>query len=251
MGKHSPVPTSDCQHCQPQRVSRRAMLRQSALGFGNLAMASLLANPSNAADNTVGRQMNPLAATAPHFTPRAKRVIFLFMKGGPSHVDTFDYKPRLQRDDGKELPFKKPRVTFADTGKLLGSPWKFKPAGEMGIPVSELFPNELGPRWSITQTPYRQRQLCTSQHGSLGHLWPGNGKPESARIRDDLPHAGPWRCQELGQCISTRPLPGHPARRGQPTLDQRQGQVCQQYLDFPAGPASTAGYAQGNQPGPP
>ena len=102
MGKHSPVPTSDCQHCQPQGVSRRAMLQQSALGFGNLAMASLLTDSATAADNAVSRRINPLAATAPHFTPRAKRVIFLFMKGGPSHVDTFDYKPKLQRDDGKE-----------------------------------------------------------------------------------------------------------------------------------------------------
>ncbi|MDE0736570.1 MAG: DUF1501 domain-containing protein, partial [Pirellulaceae bacterium] len=94
------------------------MLQQSALGFGNLALTSLLANQSTAAENATVRRLNPLAATAPHFTPRAKRVIFLFMKGGPSHVDTFDYKPKLQRDDGKELPFKKPRVTFADTGKL-------------------------------------------------------------------------------------------------------------------------------------
>ena len=141
MGKHSPVPASDCQHCPPQGISRRAMLQQSALGFGNLALASLLANQSTAAEKATVRRLDPLAATAPHFTPRAKRVIFLFMKGGPSHVDTFDYKPQLQQDDGKELPFKKPRVTFADTGKLLGSPWNFRPAGEMGIPVSELFPN--------------------------------------------------------------------------------------------------------------
>ncbi|MCP3694780.1 MAG: DUF1501 domain-containing protein, partial [Planctomycetaceae bacterium] len=63
-------------------------MQQTALGFGNLAMASLLADPATAADNTGGRRMSQLAATAPHFTPRAKRVIFLFMKGGPSHVDT-------------------------------------------------------------------------------------------------------------------------------------------------------------------
>jgi hypothetical protein len=132
---------SDCPHCQQQGMSRRAMLQHSALGFGNLALASLVARESLAAETATNRRLNPLAPSRPHFTARAKRVIFLFMKGGPSHVDTFEYKPKLQRDDGKELPFKKPRVTFADTGKLLGSPWKFKPAGEMGIPVSELFPN--------------------------------------------------------------------------------------------------------------
>ena len=138
--KRTKQPTN-CLHCQQPGMSRRAMLQQSALGFGNLALASLVADQSLAADKTINRRLNPLAPLQPHFTPRAKRVIFLFMKGGPSHVDTFEYKPKLQRDDGKELPFKKPRVTFADTGKLLGSPWKFKPAGEMGIPVSELFPN--------------------------------------------------------------------------------------------------------------
>jgi hypothetical protein len=63
------------------------------------------------------------------------------MKGGPSHVDTFDYKPKLQRDSGRELPFPKPRVQFARTGKLLGSPWRFKKHGQSGIEVSELFPH--------------------------------------------------------------------------------------------------------------
>ncbi|MEO1994571.1 MAG: DUF1501 domain-containing protein, partial [Planctomycetaceae bacterium] len=84
---------------------------------------------------------SPLAPQPTHFTPRAKRVIFLFMKGGPSHLDTFDYKPLLQRDAGKELPFDKPRVQFAKTGKLLGSPWKFRQHGESGIRVSSLFPH--------------------------------------------------------------------------------------------------------------
>jgi hypothetical protein len=73
--------------------------------------------------------------------PRAKRVIFLFMKGGPSHVDTFDEKPQLTKDDGKPLPFEKPRVQFAPTGELLKSPWTFRRYGESGIPVSELFPH--------------------------------------------------------------------------------------------------------------
>jgi hypothetical protein len=63
------------------------------------------------------------------------------MKGGPSQVDTFDYKPKLQQDDGKSLPFAKPRVQFAPTGNLLGSPWRFRRHGQSGIPVSELFPH--------------------------------------------------------------------------------------------------------------
>lgn len=78
---------------------------------------------------------------SPHIPAKAKRVIFLFMKGGPSHMDTFDYKPQLQKDDKKPLPFEKPRVQFAPTGELLASPWKFKQYGESGIRVSELFPH--------------------------------------------------------------------------------------------------------------
>ena len=105
------------------------MLQQSALGFGSLALTSLL------------QAENPLAAKRPHFRPRAKRVIFLFMKGGPAHMDTFEYKPLLQRDHGKPLPFDKPKVTFAKTGNLLASPWQFKPYGQCGHMVSELFPH--------------------------------------------------------------------------------------------------------------
>jgi hypothetical protein len=120
--------------------SRRDMLRRSAVGFGSLALASLLAD-EGAGDSTVKAGSNPLAAKPPHFPARAKRVIFLFMKGGPSHVDTFDPKPLLTRDDGKPVPFDKPRVQFAPTGNLLKSPWDFKQYGESGVWVSELFPH--------------------------------------------------------------------------------------------------------------
>lgn len=114
-------------------VSRRDLLRQTALGFGSLALSSLLADASTAFD-----AQSPRPA---QFKPRAKRVIFLFMKGGPSHVDTFEPKPLLDRDHGKPYPFKRPRVTFAQTGTLLRSPWKFQKYGQSGIEVSELFPN--------------------------------------------------------------------------------------------------------------
>lgn len=114
-------------------LSRRQLLRGCGLGFGYLACTDLLfRNQVSAAEyHRVGT----------HFPPRAKRVIFLFMKGGPSQVDTFDYKPKLQADDGKPLPFEKPRVQFAATGNLLGSPWKFQKYGQSGIAVSQLFPH--------------------------------------------------------------------------------------------------------------
>ncbi|REK23811.1 MAG: DUF1501 domain-containing protein [Planctomycetota bacterium] len=107
------------------------MLQSSAAGFGAMALSSLLADEAPA---------DPLAPRAPHFAPRAKQVIFLFMHGGPSQVDTFDYKPRLQKDDGKPLPFAKPRVVSAETGNLLASPFNFQQYGESGAWVSEIFP---------------------------------------------------------------------------------------------------------------
>ncbi len=118
-------------------ISRRSLLRSSAVGFGYLALASLLQDESSieAAEETAR------ATDRSHFAPRAKRVIFLFMKGGPSHIDTFDRKPLLDRDDGKPLPFDKPRVQFAPTNNLLKSPWAFQQYGECGHWVSDLFPN--------------------------------------------------------------------------------------------------------------
>jgi hypothetical protein len=115
-----------------QMTSRRQVLSQSAVGFGWLAASALLRGISSAA-----------AGDSPPFPfpARARRVIFMFMKGGPSQVDTFDPKPKLDADDGKELPFAKPRVQFAKTGVLLKSPWKFQQYGESGCPVSELFPH--------------------------------------------------------------------------------------------------------------
>ncbi len=117
-------------------ISRRQALKNSAVGFGSLALASLLADQGAAA-----AKENPLAPKPPHFPARAKRIIFLFMVGGPSQVDTFDPKPLLTRDDGKPLPFDKPRVVFNGTSNLLKSPWQFAQHGESGLPVSELFPN--------------------------------------------------------------------------------------------------------------
>ena len=120
-------------------ASRRRMLKSTALGFGYLAFQSLLSSWAMGGESPV--RTNPLAPKAPHFLPRAKRIVFMFMKGGPSHVDTFDPKPLLTRDDGKPPPFELPRVVFAQQGNLLKSPWKFHQHGESGLPVSELFPN--------------------------------------------------------------------------------------------------------------
>ncbi len=141
-------PTSDCSHSSTENALlpvRRRLLQTSAVGFGHLAFQALLQQtlPQSVAqaETSRPRTQDPLAAKEPHFTPRAKRIVFLFMKGGPSHVDSFDPKPLLDRDHGKPLPFDLPRVTFAKQGNLLKSPWKFQQYGESGLPVSALFPH--------------------------------------------------------------------------------------------------------------
>src|SRR5215831_11377703 len=112
-------------------LSRRQMLRLMGNGFGTLALAGMLAEQC-AADSS----SNPLAVKPAHFKPRAKRVIFLFMPGGPSQVDTFDPKPRLTKDHGKPAP----KLYLNQQRNLLASPWKFQKHGRSGLEVSELFP---------------------------------------------------------------------------------------------------------------
>jgi hypothetical protein len=118
--------------------SRREVLQSMACGFGFVSAAAM-------ADREAKAATNPSAPKQPHFPPRAKRVIFIFMQGGPSQVDTFDYKPNLAKYDGKERTFDDARV-LAKTKKItkhrvFESPWKFKQYGKSGQHVSELFPH--------------------------------------------------------------------------------------------------------------
>jgi Protein of unknown function (DUF1501) len=113
-------------------ITRRHLLQSTSSGFGFLAF-SALAHQAAARDAA-----NPLAPKEPHFAPKAKRVIFLCMEGAPSHVDTFDHKPKLTADDGKSYSGGGRGRLFG--GKLLGSPWKFTKHGQSGLAVSELFP---------------------------------------------------------------------------------------------------------------
>src|SRR5207237_92186 len=108
-------------------LTRRDMLRRCACGFGYLALTSLLAETARAA---AGAANNPLAPRPAHFPPRARRIIFLFMPGGPSQVDTFDPKPRLERDRDKAFPMPAPEGVTMAPGRLLPSPWEFKKHGD-------------------------------------------------------------------------------------------------------------------------
>ena len=98
-----------CQRRMPLPLSRRQMLMGAATGFGSLALRSIMAEEAMA---NIHDSQNGL----PHFVSRAKRVIFLFMHGGPSHIDTFDHKPLLKRDHGKPLPFAKPECSLRRQG---------------------------------------------------------------------------------------------------------------------------------------
>jgi hypothetical protein len=131
---------------QPIGSSRRSILKSTAVGFGHLAMVDLLMRDSTASNRfSPGPKVgliddnSTLVEKPPMFPGRAKRVIFLFMHGGPSHVDTFDPKPQLAKFDGKRLPFEGARVKFAARGNLMKSPWKFRKVGASGLPMSELW----------------------------------------------------------------------------------------------------------------
>src|SRR3954462_6224962 len=127
-------------HCNrfiPRPLSRREMLMRCANGFGAVALASLLSESSSASSVIT----SPLSPRTTHFTPKARAVIFLFMDGGPSQLDTFDPKPRLDREHGRPIQVKTHPTQFNNVGNVLKSPWAFRPYGRSGIPVSDLFPH--------------------------------------------------------------------------------------------------------------
>ncbi|HWC88402.1 MAG TPA: DUF1501 domain-containing protein, partial [Pirellulales bacterium] len=125
---------------QNQALDRRRLLQLAGAGFGLTALRGLLSTAAAAEPNESASRSNqpsPLAPKAPHFAPRAKRAIFLFMPGGPSQVDTFDPKPRLTRDHGQPAP----HLYRGQQRKLMASPFKFQKHGQAGIEVSEIFPH--------------------------------------------------------------------------------------------------------------
>lgn len=146
------------------------MLNRFATGFGGLALNGMLAEQLFSGQDATPQHKSPLAARTPHHAPKAKRIIFLFMSGGPSHVDLFDHKPMLDRDDGKPLPFKERGVQFAERGNLMRSPWKFRPTGQSGIPMSELWQHlpevadELCMIHSVCETNVAHGGACMKLH---------------------------------------------------------------------------------------
>ncbi|MBS0267011.1 MAG: DUF1501 domain-containing protein, partial [Planctomycetes bacterium] len=158
--------------------SRREMLQKAGAGFGSLALAALLAEETKAESAARPNSVAPLAARQPHFAPSARRVIFLFMPGGPSQVDTFDPKPRLTQNDGKPSP----KLYLGQQRTLLASPWKFEKYGASGLDVSELFPH----------TAQCADDLCVIR----------------SMVTDDPNHPGGCLLMHTGERVSSRPSLG-------------------------------------------
>jgi hypothetical protein len=176
-------------------LSRRQAIGRMGAGFGGIALAALLAEESQAAEN-------PLAPRPAHFPARAKRVIMLFMFGGPSHLDTFDPKPLLKRDSGRPLPSeKRPRVvSFPNRmGNLVGSAFEFRQHGESGLAISSLFPHLA--RRADDLCVINSMHCSNSRHGGAVLEW-HTGSDTFVR-----PSFGSWVTFGLGS--ENRDFPGY------------------------------------------
>jgi hypothetical protein len=166
-------------------LSRREVLCKIGGGFGTLGLASILADAGLLAGSTnqPAQANNPLAPKPPHFPPRAKRVIFLFMNGAPSHVDTFDPKPMLVKQQGQPLPSSwLAKTKRKGAGTLMPSPFKAKPHGQSGIEVTEIYP-EIGGciddicvlRSMYTDNPNHEPGLLMMNSGNMQPIRPSMG----------------------------------------------------------------------------
>jgi len=191
-------------------LSRRAFLGQSAGGLGGVALGTLL-NGEVAA-----------GAQAPHFAPKAKRVIYLFMSGGPSHVDTFDPKPLLTKRHGQPMPAEIIRnhqfaMIKERNPRIKGSPWKFKRHGQSGIPVSELFPHVAG--------VVDELAVVRSLHTDTFNHDPAVMFLNTGNVRFGWPSLGAWTSYGLGS--ENENLPAYvvlvSGKNVQPLLDSYWG----------------------------
>jgi hypothetical protein len=172
---NAPTPTS--------RISRRSALQQAGCGFGSLALAGLMQQDGLAAAT------NPLTPKLPQYPARAKHVIFLFMRGGPSQVDTFDYKPELTKRHNEDL---------GGGRRYYQSPWPFREYGQCGLPVSELFP----------YTGLHADDLCVinSMHTDIGNHPQAILQMLTGSFQFVRPSVGSWTVYGLG--TENQNLPG-------------------------------------------
>jgi hypothetical protein len=172
-------------------MTRRDMLRRTGGGFASLGLAGVLADQGLLASDS------PLVPKPPHFQPKAKRIIHLFMNGGPSQVDTFDPKPALEKHHGQRPPGAE-RKTERRTGGLFKSPFEFKRSGQSGIPVSEIFP----------EVAKCIDDICVirSMHTDVPNHEPSLLMMNSGITQPIRPSMGSWLCYGLG--VENQNLPG-------------------------------------------
>ncbi len=176
-------------------ISRRQALQTSALGFGYMAFAALGQESAQATTR------NGLAAKQPHFAPKAKRVIFMFMEGGPSHVDTFDYKPALARYAGQRPPYAQPRAgsTGHRDSVMQPSPFRFRQRGQSGLWISDAFPH----------LSRHADELCliNGMYHETGQHEQGCVLMHTGEFRFSRPSMGSWIVYGLG--AESQNLPGY------------------------------------------
>ncbi len=185
-------------------LTRRSFLSRCGMGMAGVAAGGLLAPSATVAGN-------PLAVKSPHYRPRAKRVIHLFMNGGPSHVDTFDPKPKLTEYHGRELPIETLK-TERKTGAAFGSPFQFSKHGENGVEVSDLFPN----------VAKHIDDICVirSMHADVPNHEPSLMLMNCGEARLPRPSLGSWVTYGLGSENENLPgfvamCPGYPIQESQ------------------------------------
>ncbi len=187
-------------------VSRRQVLSQLGSGFGTLGLASVMAQSgllggrafAASSPSGLAPSVSPLAPKTPHFAPKAKRVIFLFMNGGPSHVDTFDPKPDLTKYAGQQ-PEELIKNYQRSVGKLFPSPFKFAKHGQSGIDVSELYPHVASVIDDIC--------VVRSMHTDIPNHEPGLLIMNSGHSQPTRPSMGSWLTYGLG--TENQNLPGY------------------------------------------
>jgi hypothetical protein len=177
-------------------LSRRAMLQQASLGFGSVAMAGLFGKSLHAASTSLPQGA---ALKSTHHAPKAKHVIFCFMSGGVSAIDSFDPKPRLAREHGKPMPVKIERTMFNNNGLVMASPFEFTPSGQCGMPISSMFPSIA----KVADELALVRSMTTplSEHAQA-NFFMHSGFPVMG-----YPSAGAWAAYGLGS--ENADLPGY------------------------------------------
>jgi hypothetical protein len=202
-------------HDSPMSMTRREMLKHCGMGLGMIGLSGLLQEEGLlASSGPLGEQaLSPMAPKVPHFAPKAKRVIWLFINGGPSHMDTWEYKPALEKYHDKELEgFDKFTGFFSkEVGAIMKSPFKFTPRGQSGKMVSEIFPH-LGEH--VDKMAFIHSLYSESNNHSPALFMMNSGLP-----RTGFPCVGSWVTYGLGS--ESQDLPGFvvmsdPHERGLP-----------------------------------